>query len=522
MLLYRVTGEEKYLKAVQLLRSQLKSHPRTNEGGFWHKKIYPYQMWLDGLYMAQPFYAEYSKVFNEDNWDDIANQFVWMEKHARDPRTGLLYHGWDESKQQRWANKDTGLSPHFWGRAMGWFAMALVDTLEHFPKDHPRRAELAAILNREAEAIAKVQDKDGLWWQVLDMPGREKNYQESSAAAMFIYAIAKGIRTRDLPQKYLPVVRKGWAGVKQKFIGELPNGDIDWLGTVSVAGLGGNPYRDGSYDYYMSEKVVVNDPKGLGAAIKAAVEMEKLEKGYPGKAKNVVLDDYFNHEVKPDGTVWHYKWDELNHPGYYVWGKQFEAAGAQLGTLSQAPNARNLAGADVYIIVDPDTEKETAKPNFIAAQDINNISDWVKRGGTLVMLGNDFGNCEFENWNKLANAFGFEFNKDSKNRVQGEKFEQGLVTVGNNNPIFKKTRELHLKEVSTIKISGRAQTILSINNEPIAVAVRHGKGRVFAVGDPWLYNEYVDGRRLKGAFQNHQAAQELVSWLLGNTAKRRL
>ena len=158
MTLYRVTGQDKYKKMVELFRSQLKTHPRTNEGGFWHKKIYPYQMWLDGLYMGEPFYAEYSRVFGEDNWNDIANQFVWMEKHARDPKTGLLYHGWDESKQQRWANKTTGQSPHFWGRAMGWYAMGIVDTLEHFPKDHPRRGELIAILDRVAAAIEKVQD----------------------------------------------------------------------------------------------------------------------------------------------------------------------------------------------------------------------------------------------------------------------------------------------------------------------------------------------------------------------------
>jgi unsaturated rhamnogalacturonyl hydrolase len=137
--LYRVTNDEKYKKASELIRSQLKTHPRMKEGGFWHKQIYPYQMWLDGLYMGQPFYAEYSMVWNEDNWNDIANQFVWMEKHARDPKTGLLYHGWDESRQQKWANNETGLSPHVWGRAMGWYAIALVDVLDYFPKNNPRR-----------------------------------------------------------------------------------------------------------------------------------------------------------------------------------------------------------------------------------------------------------------------------------------------------------------------------------------------------------------------------------------------
>ncbi len=519
--LYRVTNDKKYKEAAEIIRSQLKTHPRTKEGGFWHKKIYPWQMWLDGLYMAQPFYAEYSLVWNEDNWNDIANQFVWMEKHARDPQTGLLYHGWDESKEQRWANKETGLSPHVWGRAMGWYAIALVDTLDYFPKNHPRRQELIAILNREAEAIAKYQDqKSGVWYDIIDLAARPKNYQESSASAMFVYSLAKGIRKGYLPAKYLKTVNTGWAGIKKEFINELPDGNLDWEGTVSVSGLGGNPYRDGSFDYYMSEKLRTNDVKGLGPAVMAAVELEHLARGQQGKGKTVVLDDYFNREVRPDGTVWHYKWEEKNHPGFYALGQQFESYGAKTDSLSVAPTSTNLANAEVYIIVDPDTEKETPKPNFISATDIKNISDWVKQGGVLVMLGNDFGNCEFENWNKLANTFGVEFNKDSKNRVVNDVYEQGRVTVGDSNPIFQKARELYLKELSTLKITGQAQTILTLNNEPIVAVVKHGKGTVLALGDPWLYNEYVDGRKMNGLFQNHQASNELAAWLLSQVKKK--
>ena len=161
LLLYKVTGEEKYRKAAGLLREQLRTHPRTSDGGFWHKKIYPSQMWLDGLYMGEPFYAEYAATFHEDGaFDDIAKQFVLMELHSRDAKTGLLYHGWDESKQQRWADPATGHSPNFWGRAMGWYAMALVDTLEFFPKDHPQRAALLAILKRLAVAIERYQEPE--------------------------------------------------------------------------------------------------------------------------------------------------------------------------------------------------------------------------------------------------------------------------------------------------------------------------------------------------------------------------
>ena len=520
--LYRVSNEEKYKKAAELIRAQLKTHPRTKEGGFWHKKIYPWQMWLDGLYMGEPFYAEYSMVWNENNWEDIANQFVWMEKHARDPKTGLLYHGWDESKEQKWANKETGLSPHVWGRAMGWYAMALVDVLDYFPKNNPRRAELIAILNREAEAIAKYQDKKtGVWYDIVDLPTRPKNYLESSGSAMFVYALAKGVRQGALPEKYLATANKGWAGIQKEFIKEQTDGTLNWEGTVSVSGLGGNPYRDGSFDYYMSEKLRTNDAKGLGPAVMAAVEMESLAKSRIGAGKVVMLDDYFNHEVRKDGSVWHYKWEEKNHGGFYALGEQFKSYGATLDTLSAAPTAANLKNSSVYIIVDPDTEKETEKPNFISETDAANIADWVKQGGVLVMLGNDFGNAEFDHWNILAGKFGLEFNKDSLLRVQNDKYEQGRVTVPVGNAIFKNARDLYMKEISTLKISNpKAQMILSLDNKPIVAVVKHGKGTVFALGDPWLYNEYVDGRKMNGLFQNMQAAQELSQWLLTQAKKK--
>ena len=276
LFLYKSTGQEKYRKAAALLREQLKTHPRTSEGGFWHKKIYPSQMWLDGLYMGEPFYAEYAATFNEPAaFDDIAKQFILMERHARDEKTGLLYHGWDESRQQRWANKETGQSPNFWARAMGWYAMALVDTLEYFPQKHNQRAELITILNRVAQAVAKYQEpRSGLWFQVLDKGTAKRNYFESSASCMFVYALAKGVRNGYLPASYMQVARNGYRGILRDFVKTDASGRLTLEGTVSVGGLGGNPYRDGSYEYYLSEKVVTNDPKGIGALLLAATEME--------------------------------------------------------------------------------------------------------------------------------------------------------------------------------------------------------------------------------------------------------
>jgi unsaturated rhamnogalacturonyl hydrolase len=522
LLLYKVTGQEKYRKAAALLRQQLKTHPRTSEGGFWHKKIYPSQMWLDGLYMGEPFYAEYAATFHEDaDFDDIARQFMLMEMHARDPNTGLLYHGWDESKQQRWANPQTGRSPNFWGRAMGWYAMALVDTLDYFPKDHPQRNSLIAILKRLAAAVEKYQDrKSGLWYQVVDKAGAPGNYLEASASCMFVYALAKAVREDYLPASYLRVAAQGYQGIQKHFIEPETGGQVNLKGTVSVAGLGGNPYRDGSYQYYLSERVVTNDPKGMGAFLLASTEMERAGRRIPGRSRTVALDYYFNSETKKDVTgrtvPYHYKWEEMPNSGFSLWGHVFRGLGARTVSLAEAPTAANLKGTDVYIIVDPDTKEETETPHYVEAPDIKAIAAWVKSGGVLVLMANDLGNVEFEHFNQLAKQFGIQFNKDSRNRVVGNDFAMGLITIPDGHPIFQTARRLYLKEVCTLSVAPPAKSVVKDKGDVIMAVSRLGKGTVFAVGDPWFYNEYLDGRKLPPDFDNYKAAQDLSRWLINH------
>jgi len=279
-LLYEKTRDDKYRKAIETLREQLRGQPRNADGGFWHKKRYPHQMWLDGLYMAAPFLAQYGKVFHEPAaFDEVITQFVLMEKHARDDTTGLLTHGWDESREQKWADPKTGRSPAFWGRAMGWYAMGLVETLDFIPPDHPRRGELIAILQRLTEAIHRVQDpKSGVWWQVVDQPGREKNYLESSASAMFTYVLLKSSRLGYIDAKYNAVGRRAYDGLLKEFIEVDSSGLLTIHRAVAVVGLGGDPekerYRDGTYEYYVTEKVRDNDPKAIGPFIFASMEIE--------------------------------------------------------------------------------------------------------------------------------------------------------------------------------------------------------------------------------------------------------
>jgi len=277
--LYAQTKDPRYLTAMQTLRKQMEWQPRTREGGFWHKRIYPWQMWLDGLYMGAAYYAQYAATFAEPatTFDDIAKQFILIEQKTRDPKTGLLYHGWDESRLQSWADPRTGLSKNFWSRAMGWYVMALVDTLEFMPAEHKDRAALIAILNRAISALQPYQQSSGLWYQVTDQVKRKGNYQEASGTAMFAYAIAKGVRLGYLPKKKLTMAKRAYAGMIDNLVKvDSKTGMVHITQVCSSAGLGGNPYRSGSFDYYIGEPVITDDAHGVGPFILAGLELDKL------------------------------------------------------------------------------------------------------------------------------------------------------------------------------------------------------------------------------------------------------
>ncbi|MDX5435551.1 MAG: glycoside hydrolase family 88 protein [Pontibacter sp.] len=278
MELYKETGDNKYKLAIEELRDQMRTHPRTSEGGFWHKKIYPHQMWLDGLYMASPFLAQYAVEFNEPAlFDEVAKQIVLVDKYTWNPEKGLWHHGWDESREQKWADPETGKSPHVWGRAMGWYAMALVDVLDFMPKDHPRRPEVLQITQKMANALAQYQDKDtGLWWQVVDMGGKDGNYREGSASSMFTYFLVKAVKDGHIDQKYMQTAKKGYDGIISNLIQENEDGTISITHVCAVAGLGGTPYRDGTYAYYINEERRNNDPKAVAPFIMASLEFEEL------------------------------------------------------------------------------------------------------------------------------------------------------------------------------------------------------------------------------------------------------
>ncbi len=275
--LYKRTGEKKYRDAIELHIQQMREHPKTESGGFWHIKIYPNQIWLDGLYMASPFLAQYAKEFNAPEWFDLVTKEIKLAYQVTlDEKTGLLYHAYDESREMGWANPETGQSPHFWGRAMGWYTMAIVDVLDFLPKNHPDRDSIITILQNVSEALLKVRDPEtGLWFQVLDLGGKEGNYVEGSGSAMFAYVFAKGAKNGYLDQKYWDIANTTFDGIIEHLIVEQEDGLIIMKNIVGPTGLGGNPYRDGSYEYYISETIVDNDPKGTAPFIIAALELDR-------------------------------------------------------------------------------------------------------------------------------------------------------------------------------------------------------------------------------------------------------
>ena len=520
LLLYGVTRKQRYLTAATFLYDQLAHQPRNASGGFWHKQRYPNQMWLDGLYMAEPFRAECASISHHpQDFADITHQFVLMEQHARDPRTGLLYHGWDESKQERWANKQTGDSSEFWARGIGWYMMALVDTLDYYPSNDPGRTQLLAILRRAAAAVVRYQDPGtGLWYYVVNKPGQKGNYLESSSACMFVYALAKGVRQDYLPQTYAANAERGYKGILSHFTRIAPESDFSLTDTVKASGLGGDPYRDGSYAYYIGEKVATNDPKGVGAFLLASSEMETAQNAKLGRGRTILVDGWFNSQHRTDAfgqeVYFHYKWNTWDEPGYSLFGHIFRSFGADTRELDAEPTFANLRNSQIYLIVSPDNANKNPLAHFANAEDAAQIASWVKSGGVLMIMENDTSFADLDHFNVISEKFGIHFNSVLHKHVIGTDWDQGKIDIDGSGPIFHHSHTIFVKDVCTISVSGPAHAALAEGDDIFMATAKYGRGSVYAMVDPWLYNEYTDGRKLPANFDNFAAGNELVRWVL--------
>jgi unsaturated rhamnogalacturonyl hydrolase len=274
---YERHPDQKYKIALDNFIEQLKTHPKTNSGGYWHKKIYPWQMWLDGIFMGSTYMVQYAKEFYAPEWYNVATaQTKMIYEKTLDPFSGLLMHAWDESREQKWCDPATGKSRYPWSRATGWYTMAILDILEYLPADHPDRNDLITILQKTCDALLKVRDPEsGIWFQVLNQGGREGNYLEGSGSAMFTYVFAKGAKLGYLDKKYRKIAESAFDGILKELVTVDENGLVTIRNICGGCGLGGNPYRDGSYEYYVNEKRFDNDTKGVAPFILAAIELDR-------------------------------------------------------------------------------------------------------------------------------------------------------------------------------------------------------------------------------------------------------
>lgn len=529
---YRVLQQRRYYEASAFLHDQMSQQPKNASGGYWHKQIYPNQMWLDGAYMAEPFMARFARTFGQAGGvDAAADQLLLMDRRMRDAKTGLLRHGWDESEQMGWADKRTGLSPEVWARAMGWYSMALVDVLDIMPQSDPERPQIEELSRRTLTAVIRYQDPaTGLWWEVMDKGGRKGNFLESSASCMFVYAIAKGVRLGALPLEDEHNAERGWAAIQTHFV--KPDGTL--TGTVKVAGLGGTPYRSGSYDYYIGEPVGDNDAKGVGAYLLADSEMIQHERAgallAKARGKTVLVDAWFNSQRRktPAGNeqLFHYKWDDEANSGYSVFGRMFAQYGVRLGMLDRAPRAEDLKGVAVYVIVSPNNLKVNPDAHFMDEESAKAIEAWVRAGGVLVVMENDVERADQVHLDLLTDKFGIHFNPVLLNDELNGSYANTIVPVpAGTGGIFDRSFKGLMKQICTITASAPAKVILrgsgtDANGQAIMAIAHVGRGLVYANVDPWVYNEYTDGRKNPLGEQNFAAGQELTRWIVREATDR--
>jgi unsaturated rhamnogalacturonyl hydrolase len=458
-LLFQVTGKRKYLDDIDSTYQKAGLALTLNRVG--GEKNSTKDNIAEQIYFKGPFAVDYANTFHkEDLFNNIAKEYLFV-----------------------WKNIEQ--NPHDYSTAgLGLYGMSLVDALDNFPDDQKEKKELVLTLKSFAAYLMQIQDKkSGLWWNKSKGVSEGKNYPDPAANCMLSYTLMKGTRLGFLPASCLADVRKAFNTIQKEYL----------------------------------KPDMINNPKATGAFLLAANEIEMLPTLSLGKGKSVLLDYYFNRETKKDvsGAIipFHYVWRELDNGGYSMFGNIFNKYGFETKTLEAAPSLQSLQNASIYIIVDPDTEKETERPNYMGTGEVNIIYNWVKSGGILMLFSNDSGNAEFTHFNKLAEKFGISFNYDSKNHVLGNHYEMGAIPIDPGNLVFKSVRKVYIKEYSSLAVHSPATAVLKDGKTIVAAVARIGKGAVFAVGDPWFYNEYEDGRKIPMDFENYKAAEDLVKWL---------
>jgi len=422
-------------------------------------------------YEGIPFYAEYTQTFQAP--ERITTIVQQINGRSRGPQNA------------------------------GRLASALVDTMSYISPDNPQREQLIATLKHLAELTKQRQDPaSGLWRRRTEAKGKNLDDQDLITSCLFVYALEKGVRLGYLPVAYQQVGRRGYAGILRRFVSTAADGSIKLSGA------------DGETSSHAS----------MGAFLLASTEDEMADTALLGHGKTVLLDAWFNSQKKQNAagrTVYfHYKWEDLADSGFSFFGNAFRTYGVRTDTLYDAPTMAVLTKAQIYVIASPDIPIKNPRPNYMSARDGDEIARWVHAGGVLVIMENDGKNAEFEHFNQLSERFGIHFNPVVNNKVPGQDFEPGRLLVPADAAMFLRAHKIFMKEICSITASAPARSTLTWEGNTVMAVAKYGKGTVLAVADPWLYNEYTDGRKLPASFDNLGAGKEMIRWLIEQVPAR--
>jgi unsaturated rhamnogalacturonyl hydrolase len=469
----RVTQDASYFKAADLLDKNLSAR----------SQIPVQQMDWAQIYESAPFYAEYAQVFQRP--DDFSKITKLFSEDARGEEAG--------------ASGTHAIS----ARDMGWYIAALVDTLPYYSHDDLGRGLLLHILGRTVAQIIRAQDKSsGLWHESFATP---REVDDAIATCMFTYALQKAVRLGYLTERDSENATRAWRGVFQHFV------KIDGLASVAFINSvsSGRPHGVGGAD---------GERELAAAFLLASTEMEHARTATLARGRLVMLDSWFNSQERMNGAgrkeYFHYKWSDYSDSGYSLFGTMFSYFGADLATLPMAPTAENLKSAQYYVIVSPDIPAKNPNPHYVQARDAEQVAKWVGEGGVLVLMENDPPNADVEHLNLIADRFGIHFNSVLSHHVIGDDFAAGQIAVKGGGPIFRDPHTLYMKDTCTLSLSSPARPLFEDRGDVVIAMSNFGKGTVVAVVDPWLYNEYTDGRKKPPMQDNYAAGQEFVRWLI--------
>jgi unsaturated rhamnogalacturonyl hydrolase len=469
----RVTQDTRYFKTADLLDKYLSAR----------SQIPVQQMNSAQIYESAPFYAEYAQVFQRP--DDFSKVTKLFSEDARGEEAG------------------TSRAHAIGARDMGWYIAALVDTLPYYPNDDPTRELLLQILDRTAAKIIRAQDKSsGLWHESLATPW---GVDDALATCMFTYALQKAVRLGYLTERHSENATYAWRGVLERFVKADGPASVAFINSVSSGRSRGINGADGEREL-------------TGAFLLASTEMEHARQATLARGRLVMLDSWFNSQQRTNSAgqkeYFHYKWSDYSDSGYSLFGSMFVDLGADLATLSVAPTVKNLKSAQYFVIVSPDIPAKNPSPHYAQARDADQVAKWVRRGGVLILMENDPPNADIEHLNLIADRFGIHFNSVLSHHVIGDNFAAGQIAVRGGGPIFRDPHTLYMKDTCTLSLNSPAKPLFEDRGDVAIAMSNFGKGTVVAVVDPWLYNEYTDGRKKPPMQDNYAAGQEFVRWLI--------